>query len=581
MFTPLFAQINFPGRAMIKMQRCKSAASTVITTVILAATFFVIAASPAHAETRALLAGVWNFGSPMIPDLKGPENDLGAMETLVRNQGATDVTVLRNDQVTRTTVETALHALGMRARAGDWIVLYYSGHGAEAEAAVKGTRDGDHDQFLPLGHFDLDDHEVAPDPERFIVDKDFYEWLARYVRPDVQVLMIADTCHSGTMNRSVDSRAFHFTPRVALRGMADEMKLAARPAPRFGSVLASASRDLATPVDRPDLPNLVFVGAAQDDQLALESALPDEGGPARGLLTYSLEQGLTQRGTDGKALLADLDGNGNVSVSELAVYLDGQVRTMSAQRQQPRVSYVAGRENDPLFIHTVASTPVVGAGPAKARVFVPDAKAQATLAGPDMPWTLAGSADAADFVWDYAQQTLLRRSGDAVAEGIGSTAALRGVIEKWAAVESLRPLINEARGRLVVGPQPLGARYRPGGQVSLSYEGRAGAAGYATVFDLASDGTVQVLYPTAAEDGDGRLGENGSLSVFHSRVVPPYGADHVIALVTPTAPAALRALLRTLDNQRAPLQTIDQIRRLLAAVPGQTTLSIAEIYTGK
>lgn len=515
----------------------------------------------------------------MIPDLKGPENDLAAMETLVRNQGATDITVLRNDQVSRTTVETALHALGMRAKPGDWIVLYYSGHGAEAEAATKGTRDGDHDQFLPLGHFDLDDNEVAPDPERFIVDKDFYEWLARYVRPDVHVLMVADTCHSGTMNRSVDSRAFHFTPRAALRGLADEMKLAARPAPRFGSVLSSVSRDIAAPVDRPDLPNLVFVGAAQDDQLALESSLPDEAGPSRGLLTYSLEQGLSTRGAGGKALLADLDGNGSVTVSELAVYLDGQVRTMSAQRQQPQVSYVAGRENDPLFIRTVASTPVVPASPAKAQVFVADAKAQAIVTGPDVPWKLAESAAAADFVWNYAERTLLRRSGDIVAEGVGSSAALRGVIEKWSAVESLRPMINEAHGRLVVGPQPRGTRYRPGSQVSLSFEGK-GAAGYATVFDLASDGTIQLLYPMAAEDGDGRLGDDGSLSIFRSRVVPPYGADHVIGLVTATAPAALRALLRTLDNQRAPLQTVDQIRALLAAAPGQTTLSIAEIYTG-
>jgi len=563
---------------MIRLQRCFSAALAGVARVAFAAASLLLA-SPAHAETRALLAGVWTFGSPMIPDLKGPENDLAAMETLVRNQGATDVTVLRNDQVSRTTVETALHALGMRAKPGDWIVLYYSGHGAEAEAAVKGTRDGDHDQFLPLGHFDLDDNEVAPDPERFIVDKDFYEWLARYVRPDVHVLMVADTCHSGTMNRSVDGRAFHFTPRAALRGLADEMKLAARPAPHFGSVLSSASRDIAAPVDRPDLPNLVFVGAAQDDQLALESSLPDEAGLSRGLLTYSLEQGLGNRGAGGKALLADLDGNGTVTVSELAVYLDGQVRTMSAQRQQPRVSYVAGRENDPLFVRTVASTPVVAA-PAKAQVFVADAKAQAMLAGPDTPWKLVASADAADFVWDYAERTLLRRSGDVVAQGVGSGTALRGVIEKWSAVESLRPMINEARGHLVVGPQPRGTRYRPGAQVSLSYEGKAGAAGYATVFDLASDGTVQVLYPTAAEDGDGKLGENGSLSVFRSRVVPPYGADHVIALVTPTAPAALRALLRTLDNQRAPLQAVDQLRTLLGAAPGQATLSIAEIYTG-
>lgn len=566
---------------MHNRDRCKSAARAGLAGVLWATSLLALAGSPARAETRALLAGVWTYGSALVPDLKGPANDLDAMETLVRNQGATDVSVLRNEQVSRTTLETALHALGMRSRPGDWIVLYYSGHGAEAEAAVKGTRDGDSDQFLPLAGFDLDDRDLAPDPEKFIVDKDFYEWLARYVRPDVHILMIADTCHSGTMNRSVDQRAFHFTPRMALRGLNETMKLAARPAPRFAAVLDTATRDISTPVDRPDLPNLIFVGAAQDDQLALESALPDESGPSRGLLTYSLEQGLSKRGPDGKSLLADLDGDGKVSVAELSVYLDGQVRTMSAQRQQPRVSYPAARQSEALFIHAIAAAQGIAARAAPPRVFAVDDKAQSMLRFPGAPWTIAPNADASDFVWDFPRQTLLRRSGDVVAAGVGTTVALRGVVEKWNAVDSLRPLMNEARGRLVVGPLAVGARYRPGGLVSLSYEGKTAGAGYVTVFNLASDGTVQVLFPAAPEDGDGRLADNGSLSVFRSRVVPPYGTDHVIAVTTPVAPVELRAMLRTLDNQRAPLQTVEPIRRLLAAAPGRTTLSIAEIYTGE
>ena len=66
-----------------------------------------------------LLVGSWQFRSGLISDLGGPENDLMAMETLMRGQGATDITVLRNDGVSRTTVETALHALGLRSKPGD------------------------------------------------------------------------------------------------------------------------------------------------------------------------------------------------------------------------------------------------------------------------------------------------------------------------------------------------------------------------------------------------------------------------------------------------------------------------------
>lgn len=530
--------------------------------------------APAVAETRALLAGVWTYNSSAIPDLKGPENDLGAVEALLRKSGASDVTVLRNEAVSRTTMETALHALGLRSKAGDWIVLYYSGHGAQAEAAVKGTRDGDLDQFLPLAGFDPD----AQDVERFIVDKDFYDWLARYVPAGVRVLMIADTCHSGTMNRSVEPRAFHFTARVVLRGEAAELRLVPRPAPRFESVLAT-TRDIAAPLDRADLPNLVFIGAAQDGQLALEAALPNEGAPSRGLLTYALEQGLGTTGADGKTLLADLDGNGTVEVSEIAVYVDGQVRTLSAQRQHPRTAYAAGRDADALLAAPPAA-PTVPVQPPLPGIHASDPRAAGLLRLADAPWQVAGSAAAADFVWDYPARTLLRRTGDIVAQGVGTTAALRGVIEKWRTVEALRPFLNEEHGRLAIGPQDNGTRYRPGSKVTVAYRGAPGAGGYATIFNLAGDGTVQLLYPAAPEDGDGKLDRSGQIALFQNQVVAPFGTDHVVALVTPVPPNELRALLHTLDNQRAPLQAVEPIRRLLGEYRGRATLSLAELYTG-
>ena len=538
-------------------------------------------ATPSHAETRALLVGVWQFQSPIIPDLKGPENDLGAMETLVRSEGAKDVTVLRNDEASRTTVETALHALGLRAKPGDWILFYYSGHGAEAEAAIKGTRDGDRDQFVPLAKFDPDHQDV----ERFIVDKDFYAWIQRYIPPDVKVLMVADTCHSGTMNRSVDPAMFHFTPRLAFRGDSAAFKLIPRPAPRFPGVLAgndgmTTSRDLAGP-DRPDLPNVIYVGAAQDDQLALEAAMPVEGAPSRGLLTYSFEQALTARSADGKSLVADLDGDGKVSVSELAIYLDSQVRALTGQRQQPRTSYVSGNEGVALFAQVLPAPTTAPKRPLPG-VYVADPSSVALPQGDAQPWTVAASAAQADFVWNPTTGTLLRRSGDTVASGLFRASGLRGAIEKWNAIDALRPYVDESRARLLIGPEANGARYQPGATVtvSLRHAGPAIARSYATIFNLASDGTVQLLYPVAA-DGDGLLGPDGVLPVIENRVVSPYGADHVVAVVTPGAPQPLRALLRTLDNQPAAAQIVEPVRKLIADPSQHGSISIAEIYSGR
>lgn len=537
-------------------------------------------APSAHAEVRALLVGVSHFNSPIIPDLEGPTHDLAAMESLARKQGATDVTVLRDDSVTRTTVETALHALGLRSRPGDWILLYYSGHGAQAEAKVKGTRDGDQDQFLPLPSFDPDNQ----DPERFIVDKDFYDWLARYVAPEVQVLMIADTCHSGTLHRSIDPRSYRFTPRLALRAVASSLQLVPRPAPKFPAVLDYQTGDSTHPagaLEREDLPNLIYIAAAQDDELAQETPMPTEEGPSRGLLTYAFEQGLLNQGPDGKTLLADLDADGGVTAAEIAVYVDGQVRTLTGQRQTPRTSYVTGKETTRLFASP--SVPKVAAAPnALPAVFAGDQRAKNMLSSPAASWKIAATAKDADFVWDYATGALVRRSGDVVASQVTTAAHLAGVLDKWNAVEALRPLINEARAQVSVSPQRAGARYAAGTTVRVTLKSRADLepGAFATVFNVASDGTIQRLFPVDPTDGAGQLQPDGVLQLIEAQVVEPFGVDHVVAVVSQADQSDFRAFLKTLDGQRGMGKVVEPIKRILAAAPGRSSVSIAEIYTG-
>lgn len=546
-------------------------------------------AGSAHAEVRALLVAASHFASAQVNDIEGPANDVVAMEAIARAQGATDITVLRDDLVSRTAVETALHALGLRTKPGDWVLFYYSGHGAQAPAQVKGTRDGDLDQFVPLPHFDA----YHQDPERFIVDKDFYDWLGRYVPRSAQVLMIADTCHSGSMNRSVVPGAAHFVPRLALRGVPD-VELIPRREPQYpavrGSLLdGSVTLTTATPgpasppaLDREDLPNLLYIGAAQDDQLAEEMGLPAADSPSRGVLTYALEQGLSGRGPDGRTALADRDGDGRITIAELAMYLDGQVRSLTAERQQPRASWPAGREATVLFVTPPLSPTPPAPAPLPA-IQTADPAAQALLAVPEAPWRVVSDPARADFVWDRAGGRLLRRSGDVVAFDVTGVTAVRGVVEKWRAIEDLRPLINESRAALGVAPQPLGARYAPDSrlQVVLRQTGALGTGPrYATVFDLAADGTVQPLYPQDAGDGDGRLRGDGALPLIDALVVPPFGTDHVVAVVSATPQTQLRAFLATVAGQRAAGRLVAPIHDLLATDRANSSVSIAEIYTG-
>ena len=221
-----------------------------------------------------------------------------------------------------------------------------------------------------------------------------------------------------------------------------------------------------------------------------------------------------------------------------------------------------GKAHNP---HQVLPAPTTAPKRPLPGVYVADPSSVALPQGDAQPWTVAASAAQADFVWNPTTGTLLRRSGDTVASGLFRASGLRGAIEKWNAIDALRPYVDESRARLLIGPEANGARYQPGATVtvSLRHAGPAIARSYATIFNLASDGTVQLLYPVAA-DGDG-----------------PYGADHVVAVVTPGAPQPLRALLRTLDNQPAAAQIVEPVRKLIADPSQHGSISIAEIYSGR
>ena len=51
-------------------------------------------------------------------------------------------------------------------------------------------------------------------------------------------------------------------------------------------------------------------------------------------------------------------------------------------------------------------------------------------------------------------------------------------------------------------------------------------------------------------------------------------------MVTPTEPVSFRALLRSVENQRAAGRLVVPIRDALAAAKGRGALSIGELYTG-
>ena len=510
------------------------------------------AAGEACAEIRALLVGVSRYSSPQIPTLDGPHNDVPAMRELLLAEGAKDITILQNDAVTRSSLRKALKDLAGRAKPGDWVVFYYAGHGSQAAARDASEVDG-LDEFLPLSGFD----PARPDPEQFVVDNELRAWLTGYFPKTVNVLQIADACHSGTLNRSFQAETVFKTRQVDL-GQAYVLPATGEPVP---------------PAAAGEAPNLVYIGASQDHQFALEGPMPRTVSAPRGVLTYALERVLRDHRADGK-LAADLNGDGVLTLNELGAALDVRTRQYSRARQWPSVAIPPNNENSVVFRPLKRAT-----APAPAlRVFAGDAQAAKLLATPG-PWAVAAQADA-DLSWRAGTGEVFDAQGDRIAQGVVDAAGLGGVVNKLQALTLLYPLAREGALAVEIGPRKKGERYRLGEAVQLSVA-KAAAGQYVTALNLAGDGTVQLLYPLA-DEGAGRLTSAAPLTLARTFAAPPFGVDHVLVVASDQPPELFRAAIRRLDGRRNPIAVTGAlIEEMQTQGADKLSVALGELYTGE
>ena len=509
-------------------------------------------AVPAQAEIRALVVAVSQYAAP-IPSLEGPPNDAAALTAVLRGEGAKDVVSLSDSQATRANIRKELEALGKRAKPGDWVIFFYAGHGAQARSADASETDG-MDEFLVLGGFSAS----KPDPNQFILDDDLHGWLVNFFPTSVNVMQIADACHSGTMNRAVTKSVFK-----ARQALPNALAIALPAGPPDPAAKAPAGADP---------PNLVYVGAAQDNQFALEGPLPRGDSPSRGLLTYALEGALKDRRPNGH-LAADLDDDGKLSLVELASSLETRTRDLSSTQQWASTSVPARNEQSVVFQPLKAPPPEDRPVEVKAA----DDKA-ADLLGGKGPWASIPRGTP-DLTWSAQEGWVTDSKGDRVAENLTTPEAMAGVIVKRRVVRDLAGVANERQLKVVIGPRPRGQLYRKGESVDLAVTHR-GAAVYLTAFNLAGDGTVQRLYPLEG-DGDGRMAAGEARVVMaRTKAAPPFGIDNVVAVATPAEPKSLRATLSRIDGKREAEVAAGAVRDELDQAPGQAAMALGELYTG-
>ena len=152
---------------------------------------------------HALCIGINNYPGTHM-DLKGCVNDAKEWTAELESR-AFNVTTLLNGQATKAAMVNAFKAVIGQAVSGDTVVITYSGHGTFVPDLNGDEIDGLDEGLCP---YDLQTGGQA------LLDDEIHELFSAR-KPGVRLVLISDSCHSGTVTRAAgdDPDAIDDVPR--------------------------------------------------------------------------------------------------------------------------------------------------------------------------------------------------------------------------------------------------------------------------------------------------------------------------------------------------------------------------------
>jgi hypothetical protein len=233
---------------------------------------------------KALLIGVNRYRIPGA-DLRGCVNDVTNLGRVLRESygfAAPEVTILTDFAATKAAMQGAIRTLVAGARAGDVLLLHYSGHGANVPDTNGDEADKRDEILCPT---DLDWKRPLTD-----------DWLRQTfdrLPQRVSLTVIMDCCHSGTNTRALPMPDAESIPRYLPNPwdiMAEESGRKLRGSVRGGLRASSRAGRKKADVVHADVPELLITGC-RDTQTSADAFI---GGSYSGALTYHLVQVLRE-----------------------------------------------------------------------------------------------------------------------------------------------------------------------------------------------------------------------------------------------------------------------------------------------
>ncbi len=273
--------------------------------------FFLLGtAKLAGAAKKALLIGIDDY--QIVRDIIGCRNDVQSMETLLSTSlgyRTADIRKLLDSQASKNRILSLIQEhLVDGVTPKDEVVFFFSGHGTQVR-----DENGDEDDRMDEALVPWDTRVQGGVPQNLLLDDELGAALAASAAS--RVLVIVDSCHSGTITKGGLSSKEACQSEQTLR----LQRLGSRYLDLFceqGSpppANRSLSRDLTYVAE--DLgASVVMVSAAQPSELAMPIQI--DGGP-HGAFTYFFTRGVAGE--------ADKNGDGQVSFAEVKQFVDREV----------------------------------------------------------------------------------------------------------------------------------------------------------------------------------------------------------------------------------------------------------------
>ena len=261
--------------------------------VVAAAFALACLCAAARAKDRALLVGIDEYKSPLVKGTDGCENDTVLLKDFLTKSlkfDPNDIRVLTNRDATADAIREAVRRwLVEGTRPGDRVFFAYAGHGTRVPDEAKGDEDLDGmDEALAV--YDVEPRlpiirgaPVVP-ARGYITDDEVSRWISDL--HGRQVVMLFDSCHSGTISRGADGGEARPSRFLRFKDDADSKGARAVYSPDYNT--NKLSRDMGEATEgflKTAVEGVVVISAAKADQEAFPIDAKGDG-HIQGALTY-------------------------------------------------------------------------------------------------------------------------------------------------------------------------------------------------------------------------------------------------------------------------------------------------------